>query len=94
VPGWTWEAELDAITDLCRRVLALTTGDHCHVAFYAEGAFNKRYLVESRRGKPLLWVSLPVDLRQDECATLHQIREMTTTVPIPKDMCIQGLPRQ
>ncbi|KAK3305285.1 phosphotransferase enzyme family-domain-containing protein [Chaetomium strumarium] len=86
VPRWAREPRLEAIAELCRRVLELAAGDHCHVAFYAEGAFNKLYLVESRRGKSLLRVSLPVDPRHKthgECATLHWIREMTT-VPVPK----------
>ncbi|KAK4234580.1 altered inheritance of mitochondria protein 9, mitochondrial [Achaetomium macrosporum] len=85
-PHWAREPQIDAITNLCRKVLALATEDRCHVAFHAEGALNKLYLIESPQGKSLLRVSLPVDPRhktRGESTTLRWIREMTT-VPVPK----------
>ncbi|EAQ88716.1 hypothetical protein CHGG_05335 [Chaetomium globosum CBS 148.51] len=56
-PRWAREPQLDAVPQLCRRprrVLGLAHDDHCHVAFHAEGAFNKLYLVDGPRGKCLL----------------------------------------
>ncbi|KAH6627377.1 phosphotransferase enzyme family-domain-containing protein [Chaetomium tenue] len=85
-PRWAREPQLDAVTQLCRRVLGLARDDHCHVTFHAEGAFNKLYLVDGPRGKCLLRVSLPVDpahKTRGESTTLRWIRRMTL-VPVPK----------
>jgi aminoglycoside phosphotransferase (APT) family kinase protein len=85
-PRWARQPQLDNIARLCRRVLGLSAEDRCQVAFHAEGAFNKVYLVESPRGTSLLRVSLPVDpghKTRGEVITLRWIRRMTHT-PVPK----------
>ena len=85
-PRWTREPQLDAVTQLCRRVLGLAPDDHCHVTFHAEGAFNKLYLVDGPHGKCLLRVSLPVDpthKTRGESTTLRWIRRMIL-VPVPE----------
>jgi hypothetical protein len=84
-PRWTRQPQLDAVTQVCRRVPGLAPEDHCSVTFYAEGAFNKVYLVESPSGKSLLRVSLPVDpayKTRGEATTLRWICRKTQ-VPVP-----------
>ncbi|KAK4097668.1 kinase-like protein [Parathielavia hyrcaniae] len=74
------------IAQVCRRVLELSPEDDCRVTFYAEGAFNKLYLIECANGRSLLRVSLPVDptrKTRGEVTTLRWIRR-TTHVPVPK----------
>jgi aminoglycoside phosphotransferase (APT) family kinase protein len=85
-PRWARQPQLDNIAQVCRRALGHSTDDRCLVAFHAEGAFNKLYLVESPRGTSLLRVSLPVDpghKTRGEVTTLRWIRR-TTHVPVPK----------
>ena len=85
VPRWARQPQLDAVTQVCRRVLKVAPEDHCVVTFHAEGAFNKLYLVDSSRGKSLLRVSLPVDpghKTRGEATTLRWIRR-NTEVPVP-----------
>ncbi|KAL2129125.1 hypothetical protein VTI74DRAFT_8187 [Chaetomium olivicolor] len=85
-PRWARQPCLDAVSQVCRRVLGLGLEDRCNIAFHAEGAFNKLYLVESPRGSSLLRVSLPVEPKnktRGEWTTLQWIRTMTH-VPVPK----------
>ncbi|KAK3358525.1 phosphotransferase enzyme family-domain-containing protein [Lasiosphaeria ovina] len=98
-PCWTREPSLDAIQRVCRRHLGIPTphsqegeegkgegaeGD-CAVHFHAAGALNKLYLVDTRRGRFMMRVSLPVDPRnktRGEVATLALVRR-NTDIPVP-----------
>ncbi|RKU45297.1 hypothetical protein DL546_006625 [Coniochaeta pulveracea] len=85
-PTWAREPQIDAIAEVCRRVLNLSTEQACSVKFYAAGAFNKLYIVETAGGKSLLRVSLPVDpghKTRGEVTTLRWIRRRTQ-MPVPK----------
>ncbi|KAK4032805.1 altered inheritance of mitochondria protein 9, mitochondrial [Parachaetomium inaequale] len=85
-PCWAREPQLDAIAQVAREALALGHEDRCQVTFYAEGCFNKVYMVETSRGRSLMRVALPVDpgyKTRGEVTTLRWIRRMTH-VPVPK----------
>ncbi|WYZ43690.1 hypothetical protein EsH8_VII_000126 [Colletotrichum jinshuiense] len=84
-PRWTREPSVEAIETVYRRQLGIDDGARCDVSFYAAGAFNKLYLIQSDNGKVLMRVSLPVDpgdKTRGEVATLHWLRRWTST-PVP-----------
>jgi aminoglycoside phosphotransferase (APT) family kinase protein len=85
-PRWSREPQIEAINQVCRRVLTLGPEDLCAVTFHAEGCFNKVYLVDTPQGKSIMRVSLPVDpghKTRGEVTTLRWIRRMTQ-IPVPK----------
>lgn len=61
MPRWTTEPNQKAIESLARRYLTLDINARCEIHFYAEGAFNKLYRVNTDSRKVLMRVSLPVD---------------------------------
>jgi aminoglycoside phosphotransferase (APT) family kinase protein len=86
MPCWAREPQLDAIVQVCREALAIGHEDRCEVTFYAEGSFNKVYMVETSQGRSLMRIALPVDpghKTRGEVTTLRWIRRMTH-VPVPK----------
>lgn len=90
VPRWTREPSLEAIESICRQHLDLSPEDTCTVSFYAQGAFNKLYLIST--AEPcLMRVSLPVHPHlktRGEVATLQWVRA-NTDIPVPKVMAFQ-----
>lgn len=86
-PIWTREPSNTAIESVCRQRLRIDPNDACRVSFYAEGAFNKLYLVEARGEALLMRISLPVCPRlktRGEVTTLRWLREHNTDVLLPK----------
>lgn len=85
-PRWVREPQLDDIVQVCRTALSIAPEDVCTVAFLAQGAFNKVYIVETPQGRSVMRVSLPVDpghKTRGEVTTLRWIRRITN-VPVPK----------
>ncbi|KAF9881519.1 hypothetical protein CkaCkLH20_00665 [Colletotrichum karsti] len=85
-PRWAREPSIAAIEKVCRRKLGVDDSAWCDVSFFAEGAFNKLYLVKSDGDKRIMRVSLPVcpgDKTRGEVATLSWIRRWTD-VPVPE----------
>ncbi|KAK2028995.1 kinase-like protein [Colletotrichum zoysiae] len=85
-PRWTREPSVTAIEKVCRGQLNIQDADSCEVSFYAAGAFNKLYLVQTNGNKLLMRVSLPVDpgdKTRGEVATLRWLRHRTST-PVPR----------
>ncbi|GAM38211.1 hypothetical protein TCE0_033f08759 [Talaromyces pinophilus] len=85
-PVWTREPSLAAIMNVCREKLQIKASEACDISFYAEGAFNKLYLVQTRQRQLLMRVSLPVYPRsktRGEVTTLRFLRR-ETDVPVPE----------
>ncbi|KAK8076918.1 hypothetical protein PG996_003088 [Apiospora saccharicola] len=59
-PRWTREPDMDVITRLARKHLALDEGMSIGISFYAQGAFNKLYKISTTAGDYVFRVSLPV----------------------------------
>lgn len=81
-PAWSKEPFIDVIEKIARRYLKC----RCVVAFLAQGAFNKVYTVECRKGTFIFRATLPVS---PKAKTLSEVATMTlvrtkTTVPVPK----------
>lgn len=86
VPVWDREPTLEAITKVCREKLGIEDAETCEISFYAEGAFNKLYMVRTTQRQLLMRVSLPVHPRnktRGEVTTLRFLRD-TTDVPVPE----------
>ncbi|KAK1962787.1 kinase-like protein [Colletotrichum sublineola] len=84
-PCWTREPSVMAIERVCRQQLQIEDADNCDVSFYAAGAFNKLYLVQTNGKRFFMRVSLPVDpgdKTRGEVATLRWLRRRTST-PVP-----------
>ncbi|KAI0346107.1 kinase-like protein [Trametopsis cervina] len=80
-PRWTVEPSIPVLEQLVRQRLALPTGSSCHVAFFAEGGFNKLYTVEANGHTHLIRVALPVEPRLktlSEVATISFVRQYAT----------------
>lgn len=85
-PVWTREPKLETIENVCRNRLSLDDREICDVTFYAEGAFNKLYLVRTSRRQSLMRVSLPVyphSKTLGEVTTLRFLRR-STNIPVPE----------
>lgn len=85
-PVWTREPSLEAITNVCQEVLQIKASEACDISFYAEGAFNKLYLVQTSQRRLLMRISLPVYPRsktRGEVTTLRFLRR-ETDVPVPE----------
>ncbi|GJC87620.1 altered inheritance of mitochondria protein 9, mitochondrial [Colletotrichum liriopes] len=85
-PRWTRELSVAAIEKVCRRQLDIDDGASCDVSFYAAGAFNKLYLIQSDGSRVIMRVSLPVEpgyKTRGEVATLRWLRRWTST-PVPR----------
>lgn len=87
VPIWTREPSTTAIKKLCRQLLWLPSHAPCSITFYAEGAFNKLYLVQTDEANQswMMRVSLPVCpfyKTQSEVVTMKWVRKHTD-IPIP-----------
>lgn len=86
IPTWTIEPDISKIELLARKHLKIELSSRCDVTFYAKGAFNKLYKVETRSGNALVRVSLPVDptiKTNSEVATIPFVRQNTNT-PVPR----------
>lgn len=84
-PVWTREPSTTDIEAVCRQRLQVQPSDACTISFFAEGAYNKLYLVETGDKRLLIRVSLPVCPRHKTCGevtTLRWLREHTT-IPVP-----------
>lgn len=80
-PIWTREPNPQDIAHVSRRTLHVK----CEVSFFAEGAFNKLYLVQTAQRDLLMRVSLPVHPHaktRGEVTTLRFLRRRTE-VPVP-----------
>ncbi|CAG8923960.1 unnamed protein product [Penicillium salamii] len=85
-PVWTREPTLEAIENVCRNRLSLDDKETCDVTFFAEGAFNKLYLVCTSNRQLLMRVSLSVHPRSKtlgEVTTLRFLRR-STKIPVPE----------
>ncbi|RAO71251.1 uncharacterized protein BHQ10_007263 [Talaromyces amestolkiae] len=85
-PVWNRELSLEAITNVCREKLQVAGSEICDVSFYAAGAFNKLYLVQTNQRQLLMRVSLPVHPQtktRGEVTTLRFLRRETDT-PVPE----------
>lgn len=91
-PVWTREPSIDAIETICRQRLHIDDSSTCSIAFYAEGAFNKLYLVETgaqssvHHQSLLMRVSLPVYPHyktRGEVTTMRWVHEHTD-IPVPR----------
>lgn len=60
-PRWTREPDIATIEVLARQNLSIAPDVHCSVTFYAKGAFNKLYKIETEKRTALMRVTLPVD---------------------------------
>ncbi|KAF2497474.1 kinase-like protein [Lophium mytilinum] len=82
MPRWTKEPDIEVIGKLASKYLAGTF----KARFFAEGAFNKLYRVDSDQGSFLMRVTLPVDPHHktlSEVATIEYVRE-EAQVPVPR----------
>lgn len=85
-PHWTTESNIAKVESLARKRPKLEQSDNCHVTFYAQGAFNKLYKIETEDGCELMRVSLPVDPRNkvnSEVATMDFVGR-NTDIPVPR----------
>jgi aminoglycoside phosphotransferase len=74
-PRWSSEPNLKLEQNAC-----------CHVTFYAQGAFNKLYKIETEAGCFLMRVTLPVDpynKTNSEVATIIFVHQ-NTDIPVPQ----------
>lgn len=85
-PRWTVEPNIAKIELLARKHLKLEQNAYCHVTFYAQGAFNKLYKIETEAGCTLMRVALPVDpfnKINSEVATIIFVHK-NTDIPVPQ----------
>lgn len=85
-PVWAREPRLESITKICREKLRIEDSGTCEVLFFAQGAFNKLYLVRTSSRQMLLRVSLPVyphNKTRGEVTTLRFLRRVTD-IPVPE----------
>lgn len=85
-PRWERSPQIDAIERLCRRKMRIHKTVCCHVAYHAEGVFNKVYLVQWNGRKAIMRVSLPVEpghKTRGEVATLRWLQHQTN-IPVPQ----------
>ena len=91
-PRWTVEPKREIVESLARKHLTLDGDARCEVQFYAQGAFNKLYRVDTDNGAFLMRVSLPVDPHHktmSEVATIKFVRQ-ETEMPVPKIIAFDG----
>ncbi|CCC05158.1 hypothetical protein SMACR_07895 [Sordaria macrospora] len=85
-PRWARQPDIDAIAQVVRRHLGITTPSKCIVTFHSSGTYNKFYHVHSPvHGRYLMRVILPVDPHnktRGEVATLQLVRRKTD-IPVP-----------
>lgn len=85
VPLWTRQPAPEAIETVCRKRLNISNDASCSISFYAEGAFNKLYLVKTAEQSLLMRISLPVcphDKTRGEVTTMRWLAK-NTTIPVP-----------
>jgi aminoglycoside phosphotransferase (APT) family kinase protein len=85
-PRWTFEPDIAKVESIARKHLKVKENGFCQLSFYAQGAFNKLYKVETEAGCFLVRVTLPVDpfnKINSEVATINFIRQ-TTDIPVPQ----------
>ncbi|PQE05334.1 aminoglycoside phosphotransferase protein [Rutstroemia sp. NJR-2017a BVV2] len=85
-PRWTSEPDIARVELIARKHLKLQENTPCCVTFYAQGAFNKLYKVETGTGCSLIRITLPVDpsnKTNSEVATINFIRQYTD-IPVPQ----------
>lgn len=85
---WTTEPSLHVIEKLSTKHLGIESNNEnaCTVEFFAQGAYNKLYVVTCRKGEFVFRVTLPVAPQVktlSEVATLSFVREKTS-IPVPK----------
>lgn len=86
IPVWMREPSTVALETVCRQRLQTDPSSPCRIKFYAEGAFNKLYLVETDQKCLLVRVSLPICPRhktRGEVTTMRWMREHTD-LPVPE----------
>ena len=91
-PRWAVEPKCEIVESLARKHLTLDGDARCKVQFYAQGAFNKLYRVDTDNGTFLMRVSLPVDPHHktmSEVATIKFVRQQTE-MPVPKIIVFDG----
>jgi aminoglycoside phosphotransferase (APT) family kinase protein len=84
-PRWTVEPDLSHIERIARRELHLDDAAACVAEFFAQGGFNKLYLITTNGGKWLMRVALPVDPYRktaSEVSTMRFVRK-NTSIPVP-----------
>lgn len=85
-PRWARQPDIDAISQVVRRHLGITSPSQCVVTFHSSGTYNKLYHVHSPvHGRYLMRVILPVDPHnktRGEVATLQLVRRKTD-IPVP-----------
>lgn len=85
-PRWARQPDIDAIAQVVRRHLGITSPSQCVVTFHSSGTYNKHYHVHSPvHGRYLMRVILPVDPHnktRGEVATLQLVRRKTD-MPVP-----------
>lgn len=85
-PRWKSEPNISKIELIARKHLKLEGDSFCLLTFYAQGAFNKLYKVETDKECFLFRVTLPVDPHNktnSEVATINFVRE-ATDIPVPQ----------
>ncbi|KAL1842105.1 hypothetical protein VTJ49DRAFT_5984 [Mycothermus thermophilus] len=99
-PQWIRDPDIQAVGRVCCQHLGVPadkTGSYgdARITLHADGAFNKLYRVQTRRGDFMIRVSLPVDPRhktRGEAATLKLVRQ-TTSIPVPQVVAFDDLDR-
>jgi Ser/Thr protein kinase RdoA (MazF antagonist) len=85
-PQWTLEPDIRAIESLAQKHLgARNKTTECRARFYAGGAFNKLFLIESSTGNFIMRVSMPVCptyKTRSEVSTILWLRKRTQ-IPVP-----------
>ncbi|EAA32630.1 kinase-like protein [Neurospora crassa] len=85
-PRWARQPDIDAIAQVVRRHLGITSPSQCVVTFHSSGTYNKLYHVNSpAHGRYLMRVILPVDPHnktRGEVASLQLVR-CKTDIPVP-----------
>ena len=84
-PHWSAEPSLEQIEQISRQHLHLDEAATCIIKFYAQGAFNKLYLVDTNNGRWLMRVALPVDPYRKTASEVSTMRfvQKNTSIPIP-----------
>lgn len=85
-PRWTAEPDIDIIARIAREHLCIEPDLPVRVSFFAQGAFNKLFKIESPISDHLLRVSRPIypSLKtESEVATIGFVHE-NTTIPVPR----------
>jgi hypothetical protein len=85
-PRWTKEPDVNIIASIARTHLGCDEGASPGVSFYAQGAFNKLYMITTPSTICFMSVSLPVDPHyktESEVATVAFVRQ-NTSLPVPK----------